>query len=332
VYYHVRLSVKGQRHDEIKVDVDEETLERQFLAPYRSGTPITVNGKSIPIDQVERLRISTSDVPTSQIIPILRDGDARSNVAVIGGPSYTWRAAARATNVTDQFITGPPGEQKRPSVTDAQGTTSQEVEGGIVDLIGRDRKGVFLVAGRDNEAASAVKYILRALGLRIVEWEHAVAKTGLPTPYVGDVVEEGLRMADVAVVLLTPDDLVQLRKDLLRDEDGSDEREQLGQARPNVYYEAGIADAIGRHRTVIVEIGPVKSFSDSAGRHVVRYDGSPAKRNALAERLRIAGVEPDTSGSDWLSVGDVESAVKNAKDALDAASKESPKPSEDESD
>ena len=51
MYYHVRLSVKGQRHDEIKVDINEETLERQFLNPYRSGTPITVNGKSIPIDQ-----------------------------------------------------------------------------------------------------------------------------------------------------------------------------------------------------------------------------------------------------------------------------------------
>jgi hypothetical protein len=151
----------------------------------------------------------------------------------------------------------------------------------------------------------------------VVEWEHAVAKTGLPNPYVGDVVEAGLRMAGAAVVLLTPDDFVQLRGDLVRDEDGPDEREIRGQARPNVYYEAGIADALGRDRTVIVEIGNVKSFSDAAGRHVVRYDGSAGKRHALAERLRVAGLNIDTGGQDWLSAGDVEPVLSAARAAVE---------------
>jgi hypothetical protein len=34
-------------------------------------------------------------------------------------------------------------------------------------------------------------------------------------------------------------------------------------------HEAGIADTLGRERTVIIEIGNVQSFSDAVGRHVV---------------------------------------------------------------
>jgi predicted nucleotide-binding protein len=100
-----------------------------------------------------------------------------------------------------------------------------------------------VIAGRDNRVVAAIVAFLRALGLRVIEWEQAVAKTGLPNPYVGNVVETGLRMADVAVVLLTPDDVVRLRADLLRDDDGPNEQDPRGQARPNVYYEAGLADA-----------------------------------------------------------------------------------------
>jgi len=119
-------------------------------------------------------------------------------------------------------------------------------------------------------------------------------------------------------VILTPDDVVQLRGDLLRDDDGPDEREIRGQARPNVYYEAGIADTLGRERTVIIEIGNVKSFSDAAGRHVVRYDGTPGKRHALAERLRLAGLDVDTQGNDWLTAGEVRGPIEAASAALAA--------------
>jgi hypothetical protein len=108
-----------------------------------------------------------------------------------------------------------------------------------------------------------------------------------------------------------------LRGDLLRDDDGPYERGYLGQARPNVFYEAGIADGLGRERTIIVEVGRVKPFSDVAGRHVLRFDGSPGRRNALAERLRIAGLDPDTSGTDWLNTGDVTSAIEEAEKALE---------------
>lgn len=312
--YHVRLSVVGSRHDEVKAGLDMDALERQFLGPYRAGGPITINGRTVQISDVERIRVSASDESIEQLIERLRLEDRDSPSVVIGGPSYAWRAAARAKNVTDQFITGPPGQLDGgavPDILEANGHPLPEASH-VVTGIG-DPNSVFIVSGRDALTVGAVVAVLRAFGLRIVEWEHAVAKTGLPNPYVGDVVAAGLRMAGAAVVILTPDDLVRLRDDLIRDNDEPAEREVRGQARPNVYYEAGIADTLGRDRTVIVEIGNVKSFSDTAGRHVVRYDGTAGKRNALADRLRIAGLEVDTSGTDWLSVGDLASlpAIEN---------------------
>lgn len=320
-YFHVRLTEQGQRSDEIQLDIDQETLERQFLRPYRDGKPITINGRSIPSDLIERLRINSSDQPSSQLIRLLEDEDksllvgkdAYSSTALSNRPSYAWRAAARAEDVTNQYITGPAGTQPiEGSTAIAHGAAAPTVGPG-------DKRSVFVVTGRDSVATSAVVDVLRAMGLRIVEWEHAVAKTGLPAPYIGDVVVAGLQMADVAVIILSADDIVRLRQDLARDSDGDNERLFQGQARPNVFYEAGIADALGRERTLLVEVGDVKSFSDVSGRHVLRYDGSAPKKNALAERLKVAGLEVDTGGSDWLTKGDVTASVLAARTAIDAA-------------
>lgn len=289
-FYHVRLSTQG-RPDELKSDIDEEGLESQFLAPYRAGRPITIRGRVIQSDELTRIRIQTSDVPWNE---------AR---------------AANLTDVTDQFITGPPGAEI-PS-TPSPGNTYSPIGSNVVSGPG-DKRSVFIISGRDHEATAGIVHALRAMNLRIVEWDHAVIRTGVPNPYTGDVVATGLRMADAAVVVITPDDLVKLRPDLLYEDDGEVERRIHGQARPNVVYEAGYADALGLNRTLIIEVGNSKPFSDIAGRNTLRYDGSPAKRNALAERLRLAGLEPDTSGGDWLTLGDVGGAIRKAAAAIDA--------------
>ena len=67
-FYHVRITVQGEQHDEVKNDIDEEALETQFLAPYRAGSAITINGWVIQPDQLARFRISVSDVTSEQII------------------------------------------------------------------------------------------------------------------------------------------------------------------------------------------------------------------------------------------------------------------------
>jgi predicted nucleotide-binding protein len=175
-----------------------------------------------------------------------------------------------------------------------------------------DKRSVFLVHGRDERAAKEMRTFLRALDLHVIEWESAVRETGQAAPYIGDVIFAGMHMADAVIVLITPDDLVRLRPDLLSSDDSENEREIRGQARANVIYEAGIADALDRSRTVLVELGGVKSLSDLSGRNVVRFDGGSRSRNKLVSRLESAGLNPIRRGEDWLEVGDFDTAIEAA--------------------
>ena len=305
-YYHIRITERGQGNYEVRTDLDEETLEHQLVAPYLSGKSITIGGKAIPPEKIERIRISRSEEHSDSIVDRLRREDRLAHTLDADGSSLKWRAADQATDVTDQFITGPPGSEapaNRLSVPAGPG----------------DKRSIFVVKGRSSEAIAALEEMLRTLDLRIIDWEEAVEREGSPSPYVGDIVFTGLKMADAVLVVLTPDDLVLLRPDLLDKDDGHIEQILQGQPRPNVLYEAGIADAYGRNRTVIVEIGPVKSFSDIYGRSVVRYNGSPQQRKVLVERLRRACLEPNTTGTAWLTEGDVKPSIKKARQAIDMA-------------
>lgn len=78
-YFHVRISVEGEPHDEVKTDLDYETLDRQVLEPYRTGQSITINGKVLPLEDVTRIRISHSEEPSSQIIGRLKPKDRASS-------------------------------------------------------------------------------------------------------------------------------------------------------------------------------------------------------------------------------------------------------------
>ena len=163
---------------------------------------------------------------------------------------------------------------------------------------------VFVVHGRDHVAREATFAFLRAVGVKPIEWTSAIAMTKKPAPYVGDILDAVFSKARAIVVLLTPDDLAQLRPDLLSPNDKPYERVLTGQARPNVLFEAGMAFATHPDRTVLLQLGNVREFSDVAGRHAVHMSNEYAKRQELATKLENAGCEVDRSGTEWVSAGD----------------------------
>lgn len=167
-----------------------------------------------------------------------------------------------------------------------------------------DNKKVFVVHGRDGRLRDDFFAFLRSLGLNPIEWSEALKLTGKATPYIGEALESAFKNAQAVIVLLSPDDEVRLSPELWKAKEEENEINFMLQARPNVLFEAGMA--FGKHpdRTLLIEVGQVKAFSDVAGRHVVRLSNSAEKRNEIAERLRTAGCDVKTSGNDWLNTGD----------------------------
>jgi predicted nucleotide-binding protein len=75
---------------------------------------------------------------------------------------------------------------------------------------------------------------------------------GQGTPYIAEALEAAIKDVSAVVVLITPDDIVRLKTQFLSKNDGDDERKPLGQARPNVLFESGMAFARHPEKTIFV--------------------------------------------------------------------------------
>jgi len=163
---------------------------------------------------------------------------------------------------------------------------------------------VFVVHGRNTNARDAMYEFLGAVGLNALDWEQALNLVPEPNPYVGDVLDAALARAQAIVVLLTPDDDAQLRFEYLEAHDEGRERNLTGQPRPNVLFEAGMAMALMRKRTVLVAFPGFLPFSDIDGRHILRAAETSAFREQMVNRLKRAGCPVDEAAGDWQAAGD----------------------------
>ena len=166
-----------------------------------------------------------------------------------------------------------------------------------------DQRSVFVVHGRNEGLRRSMFDFLRSINLQPIEWTAAVALTGQGSPYIGDVLDAAFHRAAAIVVLMTPDEIAYLQPRYGHGDDDP-EVQPSEQARPNVLFEAGMALGRDAERTVLVEIGSVRPFSDVAGRHIVRLSNAVESRQALAQRLITAGCDVVLSGTDWHSSGD----------------------------
>ena len=288
--YHVRITQKSDSlHDEVKLDLTEDQLEQRFLNPYREGRPIIIGGKTIPPDDIDRIRITFTEETSEQILPLVRAERATSNV--ITPIPDQWYVAKRGQDITDELITGPPGTGTLPR----KKAIGPDVQGPRV---------VFVVHGRNLKIRDSMFSFLWAVGLHPLEWVEALSATGKASPYIGEVLDQAFSIAQAVVVLLTPDDEAWLREPFRQPGDPPHETQLTAQARPNVLFEAGMAMGRSPERTILVEVGNLRPFSDIAGRHVVRLDDSTQRRQELALRLQTAGCPVNLSGTAWHSAGD----------------------------
>ena len=287
-------------------NLSRESLEQRVLVPYRQGRPITLSGTTIDCSDLARVQI----VETEEIIDE-RDVMGRLTLQANG---FIYSRSER--DITDELITGPPGGELEVT---SQHMAEIRPEAGAGE--------VFVVHGRNLTARNELFSFLRAIDLHLLEWSEAVQATGKTSPYIGEILDAAFSRAHAVVVLFTPDDEARLKEEFWADSEPSHETELTGQARPNVLFEAGMAMGRFENRTILVELGVLRPFSDVAGRHVLRLDNSTPRRQELAQRLETAGCPVNLDGTAWHSAGDFEAALllndtRDERHAIDVSASE----------
>jgi predicted nucleotide-binding protein len=290
-YWHVRVKEKGRPPtgaELVVVDKSREWVDQRILERRSYGEPIVIRGRELAWTEIENVWISVSEIPASQVFAQLKVQRERSGVIHLDDKSSDWRAAQRARDVTDELIHAPVGSSSASSAPATPAPASSA-----------NPRKVMVVHGRDEKARRAMFDFLRALGLDPQEWTDLVAATGSGAPYIGQVLAKAFEIAQAVVVLFTPDDEGSLKEEFRTSDDPPEETQLTPQARPNVLFEAGMALGVHPDRTILVELGKLRPFSDIYGRHVIRLDHTEGPLREIARRLKTAGCAVDESGSDW---------------------------------
>jgi predicted nucleotide-binding protein len=276
---HLIVAVHDQPAPLIAWDLSEESLTTGIIQPYLAGGRVVLSGRVLDGKDIRSLQIIRTDRPTTEFLPQTKfaAGDGRRD----------WFRAEAGVDVTDTYL--------RPGATFAAPPESAP-----------DRRCVWVVHGRDLALRDAMFTFLRAIGLRPLEWNQALLRTATPTPFIGEVLDAAFAAGQAIVVLLSGDDVAMLREPLRKPSDSVFESELTRQARPNVLFEAGMALGYAPKRTILVQVGLLRPFSDIGGRHLVHLGMDTASRQDLGQRLKAVGCDVDLSGVDWHKAGDFE--------------------------
>lgn len=284
MFYHIRITPTGgqrAREDALALDKDAAWIEEHIIAPRREGTAIFVDGRVFTWDGIDEIHITETEQTVEQLIPQAR-ARLRESGLITTTPDK-WFVVTDACDVTEQFITGPPGTGRSAAIDKA--TT-----------FAADRKAVMVIYGHDEEANQALFDWLRAIGLQPQEFTHLIDAKGEGAPYIGDVVRSAFDHVQAVIAFFTPDEHT-----LDRTAAPAGAAGWRLQSRPNVMIEAGMALVTHPDRTILVVLGTQELPSDLAGRHYIRLDHTkPAPLNDLAQRLRRAGCDTTLTGNDWL--------------------------------
>ena len=183
-------------------------------------------------------------------------------------------------------------------------STPETKETSPAPSITNDPIKVFVVHGRNIALRNSMFDFLRAVGLKPIEWSRAISTTGKGSPNIAEILDAAFNEAQAVIILLTGDDEAKLHDKFIQEGDQIYEKELTPQSRPNVLFEAGMAMGRYPERTILVQVGQHRPWSDIAGKHVTLMDNSPQKRQELATKLANAGCKVDISGDSWFSAGD----------------------------
>ncbi len=226
MFYHIQIHHKNSA-DEYKINLTEEELIERFVRPYESGIPIVVNGTTIKLDLINRIKIFETDDNLDSVVEAFENRrKADRNPYKIFDVAPEWRAIETGKDVTDKYITGPAGHRKGEPV-------AKVVEKRLAKVSERisGKEKIFVVHGHDNALKDETCVFLSDIGFDPIVL-HRQPDGGLT------IIEKFEKYSNVnyAVVLLTPDDYGMKAEELKKAEG---ERQGEFRARQNVIFELG---------------------------------------------------------------------------------------------
>lgn len=271
MYYHVEITQKSSRvTNELKLDLSEEKLRSQFIIPYENNDNIVVNGKMIPPDDIDRIKINKTELSSSELIPIIRAKRPKFGAPQI---SNEWLVTKEGEDVTDDLIKGEPGYKNKKF-----GEKMEEVK--------PKTNQIFVVHGHDDGMKEAVARTLKNIGFEPIIL-HEQANRGKTIIEKFEICSENVSFA---VVLLSPDD-----KGYKKDQEPESASYR---ARQNVILELGyFLGKLGRENVcALLKAGENFEFpSDIFGSLYTPYDSNSGWKLALAKELKAAGYDIDFS-------------------------------------
>lgn len=168
-------------------------------------------------------------------------------------------------------------------------------------IVNMNRNKVFVVSGRNEELRLSIFNLLRALKLEPMEWMEVIQSTGEVSPYLSQAIMRSIEEAGAVIVIMAPEEEAKL-VEKFQSEEGDEKIYK--QPRPNVIFEAGLALGMKEKKTIILQFGELRIFSDILGKHVIKYRGRDKENDFkmdLLQKLKLAGCQCEVGG-DYLNI------------------------------
>jgi len=151
------------------------------------------------------------------------------------------------------------------------------------------RRTIYIVYERKTAEIQAIEHFLQQAGLSLFHKENAIELVQVATPFREEELSVAFKHAGAVIVILTGEDKVRLCKKFQQTHDSDIEKNYCLQPTPEQLFEAGYAFGMFPKRTILLQIGKVRPFSDIAGMHILHFSGTHDDYHVLHTRLIIAG-------------------------------------------
>jgi hypothetical protein len=160
-------------------------------------------------------------------------------------------------------------------------------------------QNVYVVYGRNKAIQQAMYDFLDALGLQLLTKEAVINSLQQGAPFADDVLDTTFKSAKAIIVFFSAEEQVRLRRELRKPDDRNAETEFLLQPGIDQIFEAGYALGGFSDRTILLQVGQVRLFSDIDGRDVLNFTGKVADCRRLIDRLKSIGCILQENGNKW---------------------------------